>query len=611
MRKFVTIFAGMHREHKTRPVNTAFPDSRRRAPQWPTLACAAAAIFCGPDAGASQYDVVIRGGAIFDGSGGAPFTGDIAISGDRIAYVGPRASSSGATLIDAHGLAVAPGFINMLSQANETLLIDGRALSDLRQGVTLEVLGEGESMGPTTPALRDIDESRQGSLRYRIDWDTLGEYLSTLESRGVSPNVASYIGAGTVRRIVLGEDDVDPTPSELARMRALVREAMEEGALGVSTALIYAPSGYAKTPEISALAAEAGRCGGLYLSHIRSEGDRLLDAVDETIALAKQSGAPAEIFHLKVAGASNWRKLAPVIQRIEKARAAGVRVAADMYVYTAASTGFDAAMPTWVQDGGPEAWIARLKDPAIRQRVIAEMRDPRPAWESLYRHAGPEGTRLVAFKNPGLRPLIGKTLAEVAAARGVSAEDAIIDLVIEDGSRVQVVYFMMSEENVRRQIALPWMGFISDDLALAPEGVFREFNRHPRAYGAFARLLAKYVREEKLLGLAEAVRRLTALPAAKLALQERGALRPGFFADIVVFDPASIQDHATHTDPHRFATGVRDVIVNGRFALKDGEPTGERPGRFVRGRAWTGKSGGGCRATSADWTWPDAPQRAP
>jgi N-acyl-D-amino-acid deacylase len=551
---------------------------------------------------AAAYDLVIRGATVVDGSGRDPFTGDVAIRGERIAYVGPRAPGTGRREIAAHGKAVAPGFINMLAHPEVSLLADGRALSDLTQGVTLEVLGE-DSMGPWSEAMQRLARERQGDIRYTVDWTTLGEYLTKLEKRGIAPNVASYVGAGTVRTYVLGERDVQPDAAQLAKMRTLVRQAMEQGAVGVTTALIYAPNEYARTPELIALATEAARCGGIYSAHMRSEGDRLLEAVQETVDIARASGAPAEIFHLKAAGRRNWGKLDALIHAVEAARASGVRITADMYVYTAGATGLDAAMPPWVQDGGLEAWIARLKDPALRARVLADMRDPAPAWENLYGAAGPAGTLLLGFKNPALKPLAGKMLAEVARERGKSPEDTAIDLVIEDGSRVEVAYFLMSEENVRRGVALPWVSFDSDADAPAPEGVFLKSSRHPRTYGNFARVLARYVREEKVLTLAEAVHKLSALPAATLSIGDRGLLKAGDFADVVLFDPATIQDHATYERPQQLSTGVEDVWVNGVEALHDGVATGAPSGRIVRGRAWTGAGGGGCRSSAADWTW--------
>ena len=551
---------------------------------------------------AAGYDILIRGGTIYDGGGGKPFVGDVAITQDKIDYVGPRATGEAKQVIDARGKAVSPGFINMLAHPEETLLIDGRALSDLKQGVTLEVMGE-DSMGPLTPAMRVRMQQRQGDIKYDVDWTTLDGYLAALEKRGIAPNVASFVGAGTVRTNVLGENDVAPTPAQLAQMKALVKAAMEQGALGVTTALIYAPSTYAKTDELIALAAESARCGGIYSVHMRSEGDNIEAALNETIGIAKASGAPAEIYHLKLGGRRNWAKLDNVIKTIEAARAGGVRIAANMYNYTAGATGFDAAMPPWVQDGGLEAWIARLKDPVIRARVLAEMRESRPDWENLYGHAGAEGTLLLQFKNDQLKPLTGKTLAAVARERGLSPEDTIIDLVIEDGSRVGVAYFLMSEENVKRQIALPWISFGSDEGGYAPEGVFMHSNPHPRAYGNFARLLGRYVRDEKLLTLAQAVYKLSGLAADHLSITDRGRLKPGYFADVVVFDAASISDHATFEKPHQLASGVEQVFVNGIHALKDGAATRLPSGRIVRGRAWTGANGGGCRASSRAWRW--------
>jgi len=549
------------------------------------------------------YDILIRNAQIYDGSGGAPFKGELAIKEERIAYVGPKAPESGARTIDAGGKAVSPGFINMLSWATDSLIADPRGLSDLKQGVTLEVMGEGTSMGPLTPQMKQLETQRMGDIKYEIAWTTLDEYLSWLAKRGVAVNVASFIGAATVRENVLGEGDVDPDPQQLAQMRKLVADAMEDGALGVGSSLIYAPGNYAETPELIALATEAGRCGGMYISHMRSEADRLLEAIDELIEISKASGAPAEIYHLKQAGKANWDKLDPAIARIEAARAAGHRITADMYTYTAGSTGLDAAMPPWVQAGGVETWISRMKEPATRAKVIAEMRQEKPAFENLYRHAGAEGTLLVGFKNPALKHLTGKTLAEVAKARGVSPEDAAIDLVIEDGSRVQVVYFLMSEENVAKQTALPWMSFGSDASAQAPEGVFLKSSTHPRAYGNFARLLGKYVREEKTTSLADAVRRLSAYPAQNLGLKDRGMLKVGYYADVVVFDPQTIGDVGTYEEPKQFATGVRDVIVNGKLVLEDGEPTGQLSGQVVRGRGWKGWADGGCRVSAKDWSW--------
>ena len=546
-----------------------------------------------------QHDIVIRGGTIYDGSGGEPYRGDIAIDGDRIVAVARDLEGSGKTEIDAAGKAVAPGFINMLAHPEESLLVDGRALSDLAQGVTFEVMGE-ISMGPLNPAMKRELAAAQGDVHYDIDWTTLGGYLDRLDSLTLSPNVGSFVGAGTVRQVVLGSGDVDPSPGQLAEMEALVEQAMEDGALGLTDALIYTPATFAETPELIALAKVSARCGGIYTVHMRSERDRVEQAVAETVAIAEASGAPAEIYHFKLAGKSNWDKFSRVVGLIEEARARGVRITADMYNYTAGATGLDAAMPSWVQAGGTEAWIARLEDSEMRERVKAEMRDPHPAsWENLYAGAGPEGMLLLAFKNPALKPLTGKTLAEVARMRGKSPEDTAMDLVIEDGTRVGVAYFLMSEDNVRKSIRLPWMSFGSDEAAPAPEGAFLLSNNHPRVYGNFARLLGHYVRETHDLTLAEAVRRLTSLPADNLALADRGRLKPGGFADVVIFDPATIADHATYDQPAQLATGVSEVIVNGGFAIRQGKPTGADTGRVIRGRA----ADSGCRSSASAWTW--------
>lgn len=530
----------------------------------------------------ARYDVVIRGGTVYDGTGAAPIMGDVAISGDRIVAVG-AVEGSGKTEISARGMAVAPGFINMLSWATESLIVDPRSQSDIRQGVTLEVMGEGWSMGPMNAKMKADEIARQGDLKFPIEWTSLGDYLTYLEQRGVATNVASFVGAATVRVHELGEGDVDPDAEQLARMRMLVREAMNEGAMGVGSSLIYAPGSYAETDELVALTSEAARCGGMYISHMRSEGDRIEQAVAELIEISRRSGAPAEIYHLKMAGKDNHAKREAVVRQIEAARSQGLRITADMYTYTAGATGLDAAMPTWVQAGGVEAWIERLKDPAIRARVAAEMKAPGSDWENLYYGAGADKMILTGFKNPALKSLTGKTLAEVAAMRSASPEDTAMDLVIEDGSRVGTVYFLMSEDNVREQVKLPWMSFGSDAASQSAEGAFLKSGAHPRTYGNFARLLGRYVRDEQLISLAEAVHRLSGLPARNLSIAERGALKPGHFADVVVFDPVTIADTATFENPHRYAVGMRDVFVNGVAALRNGEPTGATPGRAVRG----------------------------
>ncbi|WP_419816580.1 N-acyl-D-amino-acid deacylase family protein [Glacieibacterium sp.] len=535
--------------------------------------------------------LVITNGMIYDGLGGAPYKGWLVVSGDRITNMGagdlPGQSQllrDARQVVDAHGLAVAPGFVNMLSWSTESLIADGRALSDIKQGITLEVMGEGESMGPLSPALKAYALKQQSDVKYPITWTTLGEYLAFLERRGIAPNVASFVGATTVREDVVGFDDIDPTPAQLDQMRRLVRQAMNEGAVGLGSSLIYAPASYAKTPELIALATESAKCGGMYISHMRSEGDRLVEAVDELIEIARRSGGPAEIYHLKQAGQSNWGKLDTVIARVEAARASGVRITADMYNYTAGATGLDAAMPTWVQAGGYDKWAERLRDPAIRARVLAEMKQPGKDWENLMLATGsPDRVLLLGFKNPKLKPLTGKTLSEVAKLRGKTPEETAIDLVIEDGSRVGTAYFLMDEANVVRQIGLPWVAFGSDAEGSAPEGVFLQSSTHPRAYGNVAKLLGHYVRDQKATTLQDAVRRLTSFPAANLGIKDRGRLAAGAFADVVIFDPATIADHSTYDKPMQLATGVSQVFVNGVQVLKDGQPTGAPAGRFVKG----------------------------
>ncbi|TMJ15872.1 MAG: D-aminoacylase [Alphaproteobacteria bacterium] len=532
------------------------------------------------------YDVVLRGGTIYDGRGGAPYTGDVAIKGERIAFVGAHAGGSGAREVDARGLAVAPGFINMLSWANESLIADPKSQSDIRQGVTLEVMGEGDSMGPLSDDMKAHAAARQADIKYPIEWTTLGDYLGWLEKRGVATNVASFVGASTVRIHELGEGDVDPTPEQLDRMRALVRQAMNEGAMGVGSSLIYAPDNFAETPELAALATESAKCGGMYISHIRDEGPKLLEAIDELVTIARTSGGPAEIYHSKQAGKSNWGKMDAAIARVEAARAEGLRITADMYTYAASSTGLDAAMPLWIQAGGIEKWVERLKDPALRARALGEMRAGTVSENSDLVVREPAKVLLLGFKSAALKPLTGRSLADVAKERGKSPEETAADLIVEDNSRIQVAYFSMSEDNVRREVQLPWMSFGSDASSQAPEGVFLKSSTHPRAYGNVARLLGHYVRDEKLVPLQEAVRRLTSLPAGNLGLKERGSLAAGNFADVVAFDPATIRDNATFDKPQQFATGVRHVFVNGVQVLKDGDHTGTTPGRFVRGPGW-------------------------
>lgn len=532
----------------------------------------------------ARYDVVIRNGMIYDGSGSAPRKGDVAIKGDRIAAVGDVGGGRGSIEIDAHGHGVAPGFINMLSWATETLIIDGRSESDIHQGVTLEVFGEGWSMGPLNEAMKRENLEQQTDFKYKIEWTTLGEYLDDLARRGISPNVASFVGAATVRIHELGYENRPPTAAELERMKDLVRQAMREGALGVGSALIYAPATYAATPELIELCKAAGEYGGMYITHMRSEGNHLLEAIDEVITIAREAGVPAEIYHFKAAGEANWPKMDAAIEKVNAARAAGLNISANMYTYSAGGTGLDAMIPPWAHEGGLKKMIERLRDPATRQRIVTEMRTPSESWENLGLLAGsPDRIILAAFGTNALKPLTGKTLGEVARMRGKSPEDTAIDLVIEDHGGTGAIFFLMSEENIRKGIAQPWVSFGSDEGSPAPEGVFLKSNPHPRAYGNVARLLRKYVREEKVISLQEAVRRLTSLPATTLKIDHRGLLQPGYYADVVVFDPDTVADHATYEKPHQYSTGVSDVFVNGVQVLRNGEHTGAKPGRVVRG----------------------------
>jgi N-acyl-D-amino-acid deacylase len=534
-----------------------------------------------------EYDLLICGGSIYDGLGGPAWAGEIGIRGDTIALVGQAESAHGTVEIDAAGLAVAPGFINMLSWAGDDLLEDGRSQSNIRQGVTLEVMGEGTSMGPWNEAMKQEGLERQGDIQYEIRWTTLGEYLDYLVGRGVSTNVASFVGATTVRIHELGHADRPPTARELQAMCELVRQAMREGAVGVASSLMYSPAAYADTQELIALAQAAGECGGMYISHMRNEGDSLLEAFDEFLTIVREANVAGEIYHLKASGQANWPKLETLIQRIEMARGQGLRITADMYTYHACSTGLDSTMPPWVQEGGHQAWMRRLRDPDVRARLRKEMNEPNTAWENLYYGSGgPGGILLVGFKQEKLKPLTGKSLAEVAAIRGQRPEDVAMDLLVEDDSRISAVFFSMSEDNVRSGIRQPWVSFGSDGGSISAEGVFLKRNRHPRTYGTFARLLGKYVGEEKLILLEEAIRRLTSLPASNLRIARRGRLAPGYLADVVVFDPATIQDHATFDRPHQYATGVVHVLVNGVQVLRDGEHTGAMPGRVVRGPGW-------------------------
>ena len=538
-----------------------------------------------PSVGGGNFDVIIRNGTVYDGSGAEPQKVDIAIRGDRIAGIGPAVAGAKAnTVIDAKGLAVAPGFINMLSWSTESLIQDGRSQSEIRQGVTTEIMGEGESMGPVNDRVREHKIREQTDIKYDITWNTLAEYLQYLEKRGVSCNVASFIGATTIREYVIGYEDKQPTPEQLDQMRELVRKEMEAGALGIGTSLIYPPAFYAKTEELIELCKVAAKYQGKYISHMRSEGNQLFEALDELLRIAREANIPAEVYHIKAAGQKNWPKEDELLARIERAQKEGVKVTADMYTYTAAGTGLDACLPPWTEDGGYPALFKRLRDPAMREKIKAEVQVDSDKWENLYLMAGsPDKILLVGFKSEKLKPLTGKTLAEVAKMRGKDPIDTAMDLIAEDESRISTVYYLMSEENVKKELRKPWISFDSDEASQAPESPFTKSNPHPRAYGNFARVVGKYVRDEKLLSMSDAIHRLSGLPATNLGLDHRGFLKEGMFADVVVFDPATITDHATFEKPHQYATGMKYVFVNGVQVIKDGEHTGAKPGRALWG----------------------------
>lgn len=520
-----------------------------------------------------KYDTIIKGGTVYDGRGGNPITADIGINGDTVAFIGDLSKANATFIVDASGKAVSPGFINMLSWANETLIMDGRGLGDLMQGVTLEVMGEGSSMGPLNDSMKAAIRSRMVDYNYEIEWTTLGEYLTFMEERGISTNIASFIGNSTVRQYVLGSNNIKPTPEQLEEMKGLIREAMQEGAVGVSSSLEYVPSMYSDTEELIEFAKIASEYGGVYISHIRDEEENLIDAVEEIITISREAQIRSEIYHLKASGSQNWHRLDSAILLIEEARSAGVPITTDMYNYPASSTGLDIVLPNWAKEGGIMREIERLQDPDLRQKIESEI-----DWNTP-----PEGILLVGFRNEELRPLIGKYLSEIVAERNEPPAKVLCDLIVEDGSRIQVVYFSMSEENLRKKMALPYMSFCSDAGSMAPEGIFLNQSTHPRAYGSFARLLSKYVREEQVITLQEAIRKLTSLPASNLSLNKRGVLAPGYFADIVVFDPETIEDKATFEKPHQLAVGVEHVWVNGQQVIEKGQHTGAFPGKAIRG----------------------------
>ena len=535
----------------------------------------------------TKYDTIIRNGMIYDGNGGEPYKADIAINADTIAFIGDLSHESAKNEIDAKGMAIAPGFINMLSWSNTSLIEDGRSQGELRQGVTLEVMGEGESMGPLNAKMKDQMQKGQTNIKYNVEWNTLGEYLNWLEKKGISCNIASFVGATTVREYVIGEDDRDPTPTQMDSMKLLVRHAMEEGAMGVGSSLIYPPAFFAKTNELTELCKEASKYNGMYISHIRDEGNKLFEAVDELMTISKKANLPAEIYHFKASGKGNWWKIDSLIKKIDKARAEGLKITADMYTYNASATGLTAAFPPALQDGGFDSLWHRLQRPDVREKMKQAMDSDARDWENTYYGAGgAKGVLLLSFKQDSLRKYIGKTLQEVATMRGTSPEETAMNLIVEDSTRIGVSYFSMDSNNVKKEVAVPWMSFCSDASSEAPEGVFLKSNPHPRAYGSFIRVLGKYSRDEKVLPLQQAVYQLSKLPATNLKLRKRGELKVGNYADIVLFDPNSVKDNATFAKPHQYASGIIHVFVNGVQVLKDGEHTGAKPGRFVKGPGW-------------------------
>lgn len=535
-----------------------------------------------------DHDLILRGGTIYDGSGSDPYVGDLAIDGDQIVMLGDIGDATATAEIDVDGLAVAPGFVNMMSWANESLIEDGKSQSDIRQGVTLEIMGEGSSMGPLSDAMRAEMISLQSDVKYDVPWTSLRGYLEHLEKRGISPNVASFLGAATPREYIIGHEDRPPTPDELDQMRDIVRTAMEEGALGVASSLMYPPGLFADTSELVELSKVAAEYDGMYISHMRDEGAHMIEAIEELLTIAREANIRAEIYHLKSSGQPNWHLFDEAIALVEDARAEGLEITADVYTYPAGATGLNVTIPPWVQEGGFEASLDRMSDPATRARIVEEMNTPSDEWENMWLMSGtPDNILMVSFKNDDLKYLTGKTVSEVAKMRETSPEETVMDLIVEDGSRIGTVYFTQSEDIVRKVVSLPWVSFNSDEASLAPEGVFLESNPHPRAYGSFARVLGKYVRDEKVLTLQEAIRKLAALPAQTMRIDRRGELQLGFYADVVVFDPEAIQDHATFTEPHQYATGMVHVFVNGEQVLRDGEHTGATPGRAIRGPGWS------------------------
>jgi N-acyl-D-amino-acid deacylase len=523
-----------------------------------------------------QFDLIIRNGLLYDGSGKTPRAGDLAIQGDTIAAMGDLKNATAKKEIDARGLAVAPGFINMLSWADGSLLRDGLSMSDIKQGVTLEVFGEGWSPGPVKRNTTKKDESQ---------WTTLGGYFNWAIKKGVAPNIASFVGATTVRMYVMDQANRAPSKAELERMKSLVKEAMEDGAMGLGSSLIYTPANYASTEELIELSKVASQYGGMYITHMRSEGDFILKALAETIRISKEAKIPAEIYHLKINIARNWNKIDSLLNKIDSAQKAGLKITANMYPYAASGTGLNSRLPTWVQEGGAKEMRKRLKNPDVMKRVLYEMEKGIP-----YKNSDPENVVLVDFRLDSLDQLYKrKKLSEVAKLHGKNADETVIDLIVKDKSRIEALYYLQSEENIRRILGLPYVSFGSDAGSIAISQKAVESDIHPRAYGTFARILGKYVREEKIISLEEAIRKLTSLPASNLKIKKRGSLKPGYYADLAVFDPEKIKDLATFENPHQYAEGMQYVFVNGVEVLSKGAHTGAKPGRVIYGKGWRGK----------------------
>jgi N-acyl-D-amino-acid deacylase len=536
------------------------------------------------------YDVVIRNGRVIDGTGSPWYAAEVGIRGGRIAAIGMLEGTAARRTVDAAGMVVAPGFIDMLGQSDLSILVNPNLPSKIFQGITTEITGEGSSAGPLNDSLVAADRADYEHYQVTPDWRTLGGYFARLEKQGIGINLASYVGATQVRRMVLGDGDRTPTPEELERMRALVRDAMHEGAVGVSTALQYPPAPYAKTDELVALAAEAAKLGGVYATHLRSEGGQIDEAIDEAITIGREARIPVEIWHLKVAGKRNWGRMPHVVAKIDSARKAGVDIAADTYAYPAWFNSMSAFVPPWAHDGGTARLVERLEDPAARRRIRREMLTPDATWDNEWQEIpGPSSVLIGVVQNPALEPYMGKTLAQVAALRHTDAITTLLDLLVEDQAYTSVAVFGMSEPDITLALEQPWVSIDNDSQGTAPDGLLGKEHPHPRAYGTFPRILRKYVREERRLSLEDAIRKFTSLPAQRMRLGDRGVLKVGMWADVVVFDPAKVRDRSTFAEPNQLAEGMQWVLVNGIPVIQDGQATGALPGQVLRGAGYRGE----------------------